>query len=699
MARLDDLIQQVSDKTLRQKLESAHADLKRRQTYGLVFEEHIPETSALLGLPITVGATVQMRDAIEGKQLFQVVSINGRGMKCQPEGGGDVVTIPAKDLRVVKRFGDPIFPTLTSLGAVRNGPVTKPHHAVINGENFHALQLMVYLFEGQVDCIYIDPPYNSGDRDWKYNNRYVDKNDAWRHSKWLSMLQKRLELAKRLLNPSDSVLIVTIDEKEYLRLGMLLEKIFVGANIQMVSTLINPAGSPRAGAFGRSDEYIFFVMLGAAAPQRVRLSREWVSDKGRTHKGTVRWDLLRRSGPGSSRKDSPGCFYPIYINPEGPVVAKIGDAIPNGKPIPKAPKGCVAVLPIRKNRSEGRWQWTPETIRKRLIQGRVRITGSKEKGFVVSILKDGEYAKIRRGEFTVTGNLPDGSVIVDKVDSGEVMAVPTTQWRISSHDATQYGSRLLADLLPDRKFPFPKSLYAVEDSLRFFVHNKPSALIMDFFGGSGTTTHAVARLNKQDSGQRRCILVTNNEISGDEAEELRAKGLMPGDPAWEAMGIFEHITRPRLNAAITGHTPDGNSVSGEYKFVDKFPMSAGFAENVEFFRIDYLDPDEVDLGMQFDAILPSLWLAAGGVGERETAPDSGIWIPENSRYAVLFDEGKFRKLKKALEKRLDITHVWIITDSEDAFAEMRSSLSPHLFTSMLYRDYLRNFRINTRANL
>jgi adenine-specific DNA-methyltransferase len=475
MARIDDLITQITDKAVRQKIEAAVTDMKRRQRFGLVFEEHIPETSALLRLPVTVGATVQRRSENNGGRLYQVQAIAGRGkVTLEPEGGGEVETCLAKDLMVVKRFGDPIFPALTSLSSIRRGSADKPHHAVINGENFHTLQLFVYLYEGQVDCIYIDPPYNTGARDWKYNNSYVDGNDAWRHSKWLSFMEKRLRLARRLLKP-DGVLIVTIDEHEVHHLGMLLEKMFPDCNIQMVSTLINPASVARAGSFGRSDEYIFFVLIGVASPQRVRLSREWVSAKGRTHTGNLRWDLLRRSGPGSARKDSPGCFYPIYVHPAGPTIAKIGDALPKGQSTPAPIKRCIAVLPIRQDGSEGRWQWTPKTIRERMAQGRVRITGSKEDGFVVSILKDGEHAKVTRGEFKVNGTRPDGSLIVDDIGTETVLAIPGSQWRISSHDATQYGSRLLSDFLLGRKFPFPKSLYAVEDTARARVARTPAA--------------------------------------------------------------------------------------------------------------------------------------------------------------------------------------------------------------------------------
>ena len=130
---------------------------------------------------------------------------------------------PVSGLLVVKRFRRSTFPSLTSVGAIVCGPKDKPHHAVIDAENFHALQLLVYLYDGGVDCIYIDPPYNTGARDWKCNNRYVDDKDTWRHSKWLSMMEKRLRLAKRLLKP-DGVLIVAVDEHESNHLGMLLGK-------------------------------------------------------------------------------------------------------------------------------------------------------------------------------------------------------------------------------------------------------------------------------------------------------------------------------------------------------------------------------------------------------------------------------------------------------------------------------------------
>ena len=135
---------------------------------------------------------------------------------------------------------------------------------MIKGENHHVLQALQFTHTGKVDCIYIDPPYNSGARDWKYDNNYVDDTDVYKHSKWLAFMERRLLLAKQLLNPQGSVLIVAIDEKEYLRLGLLLEQIFLGSNIQMVTTVVKPEGTGRTNEFSRTNEFLFFVMIGSA---------------------------------------------------------------------------------------------------------------------------------------------------------------------------------------------------------------------------------------------------------------------------------------------------------------------------------------------------------------------------------------------------------------------------------------------------
>src|SRR5262249_32725796 len=199
-------------------------------------------------------------------------------------------TVAVEDLLVVAEFRDPIYPGLVSAGRVERGG-NKPFHTVINGENFHALKALTYTHRGRIDAIYIDPPYNSGARDWKYNNDYVEGDDLYRHSKWLAMIERRLLLAKELLNPADSVLIATIDEKEYLRLGLLLEQVFPDGKIQMVSSVINRKGVVRTNELTRTNEFIFVIKFGSA---------ELVAKRERSEKKT-RWASLRRFEDSSRR--------------------------------------------------------------------------------------------------------------------------------------------------------------------------------------------------------------------------------------------------------------------------------------------------------------------------------------------------------------------------------------------------------------
>ncbi|WP_455133797.1 site-specific DNA-methyltransferase [Microbacterium aurum] len=704
---MNDLIRQLAtkDAALARDIEKEVKALADRRAFGLNFERHTPEAVDLPRRRPVKGSKVRIlppRGEMPKKEhdrLWQVLAFDP--VTDPPvaslnalDGSGDINRASIEDLVVVAEFNDPIYPGLISTGKVERGG-DKPYHAVINAENYHALQALLFTHRGKVDCIYIDPPYNTGAKDWKYNNDYVESDDLYRHSKWLAFMERRLLLAKELLNPDDSVLIVTIDEKEYLRLGLLLEQVFPEAQMQMVSSQINPAASARAGAFGRVDEYIYFVRLGASIAARVALAREWVSAKGRTHTGVPRWDMLRRSGGGARRQDSPGGFYPIYIDADGPKVASVGDPLPAGQSAPPAHGGTTALLPLRQDGSEGRWMWSKAEFERRLNQGRVRISGNSDSGYVVSILKDGEYAKILAGEFEISGYGPDGSMQFEKGELSEVRAVPGTQWRIASHDATQYGSRLLrGSVMPGREFPFPKSLYAVEDALRFFLADKPTAVVLDFFSGSGTTAHATARLNRQYGGTRKSISVTNNEVSAEEQVALVGQGLRPGDADWEARGICDYITKPRIAAAITGKTPDGDPIKGDYKFTDEFPMADGFEENVEFFTLTYESPLRVEANYAFGRIAPLLWLRAGSQGRRIEDLSGGWDVAET--YGVISDLDHSEAFARAISAAPAASVAFIITDEDRLFEALVRELPEHVEPVRLYEAYLRTFEIEAR---
>jgi adenine-specific DNA-methyltransferase len=697
MARLDDLVAQIDDQSLRRNIEAALADMKRRQRFGLVFEEHIPETTSLFGLPVQDGALVQRRDDPSAKTLYRVIETTPQGYATiKSTGDGETEMVPISELLVVKQFGEPMYPALTPLGSVRRGAVDKPHHAVINGENFHALQLLIYQFEGQVDCIYIDPPYNTGARDWKYNNRYVDDSDAWRHSKWLSMMEKRLRLAKRLLKP-DGVLIVTIDEHEVHHLGMLLEQLFREYQRYMVTIVNAPQGNDKAN-FSRVEEYAFFCVPPSEQELIQGSPIDFVPEAGELDLDLDEEDYeepepegdhylasdveangyvsenARRRGNQSLRRDRPHMFFPIYIDEQERRVVRAGPPIPlDAEPDFGEGDGLRPIWPIDSNGYHRRWRWGYDRMVKLIEAGEIRL---------------GQYNK-KRDTWAINRVQPK---------KAELKKLKTV-WRHTSHNAGTHGSGLLAQLLGQgQTFSFPKSVYATRDCLAAVCRSRPNALIVDFFAGSGTTLHATLLMNEADGGRRRCILVTNNEVEERVARQLRKEGVLPADPEWEKHGVFEQVARPRCEAVVTGRRPDGIPIPGRY--LNGRLFEEGFEENVEFYRLDYLDPDEVDLGFQFEAILPALWLAAGGIGDREKPEDGrGFSMPESSTYGVLFRESRFRHFGEALERRPEVTHVWLVTDSEEAYAEMRSALPTRLSVSMLYRDYLRNFRINTERNL
>lgn len=700
MAAINDLISQIQDETLRNRIQEEVSKMAKQKKFGLVFEEHMPESTPLYDMHIKRGCNVMLRDSKDDKAIYVVLKVEGDTAVCvKPEQKDEAVTFELKDIVRVAEFGESIYPYLKPLDSVCNAPDSDLWHTLIEADNYHALQLLEYLYAGKVDCIYIDPPYNTGAKDWKYNNDYVDGADAYRHSKWLSFMQRRLQLAKKLLNPAESVLIVTIDEKEYLHLGCLLEEMFPEANMQMVSSVINPAGVSRHGAFARVDEYIYIIRIGTSEAQRVNLSDEWRIRPNDKRATMLRWNTLIRTGTNVRRSDRKNLFYPIFVREDGKAIHSVGEPYygTNLNEV-QAPEGTVAIWPIRSNGEEGNWQIANTGLMELAQKGYVHLGRFTETGMAISYLKKGEIKKIESGAFEISGYAEDGSVMSDTVATE---LVPGTQWRISSHDATLNGTKLLNSIIGEKRFTFPKSLYAVHDTIRFFVANKPNALIVDFFAGSGTTMHAVNLLNAEDGGHRRCIMVTNNEVSADEAKMLKDKGYQPGDAEWEKLGIAHYVTWPRTVCSIKGQDVNGNPLKGDYLGSEPLMhMSDGFKANAVFFKLGFLDPTAVSLGMCFSEMLPTLWLKTGAKGKcpqlvGEQVPDMLI-LPEN-QFAVLINENAFADFAEKLTAHPEIQTVFLATDYEVNYQSMVKNLNV-TEAYQLYRDYLDHFRVNRGRN-
>lgn len=702
MSRLTDLIAKAKakDPQLGEDLNREFRVLSTRLPFGLNFERHSPEAVELPQRPIRKGDKVRVLaprgTTTKGDQrLWQVKAIqknrDDRLATIELIGTEHAETqnVSVSDLVVIAEFRDTIYPGLVSTGIVQRGD-DKPYHTVINGENYHVLKALTFTHRGKVDAIYIDPPYNTGAKDWKYNNDYVEGDDLYRHSKWLAMMERRLRLAKELLNPADSVLIATIDEKEYLRFGLLLEQMFPEANMQMVSSVIKPEGTNRIGEFSRTNEFIYFLMFGNA--RVIANADDMTGRKADLGNVGIDWRNLRRRENTSVRKARPNQFYAVFVDPKKGEIHSVGDAL---KPDVdrhsiEIPKNCYAIFPLKPDGTEMLWGLTPEALKKLLKQGFARVS-KPEKGAdkaVVQYLASGTVEAIKKGEVRISGRDEQGAVIGE---FEKLSVMPKTTWNRDSHNAQTGGTLMLTALIPGRKFPFPKSLYAVEDSLRFFVSDKPKAVILDFFSGSGTTAHAVMRLNRQDGGMRQCISVTNNEVAAEEQKHLRQEKLRPGDAEWERHGICDFITKPRVRAAITGITPDGEKIKGDYKFTDEFPITEGFEENAEFFTLTYETPVSISHNRAFSKIAPLLWMKAGSSGERiDNLPEEGWRVVDT--YGLLVEVDAATPFIKAVSKKENLRIAYIVTDDDRRFQSIARRLPSNVEPVRLYEAYLTNFR-------
>ena len=696
MAVINDLIDRISDPELRRRINDEVVRLQQQKKFGLVFEEHLPEATPLYDVPINVKSLVARKDGYF-KEFFRVKRIEGNVLFCEREDDShEQVELQKNEAVAVALFGEPIYPYLKPMDAVKNAPDSDLWHTLIEADNYHALQLLVYLYGGMVDCIYIDPPYNTGAKDWKYNNDYVDSSDTYRHSKWLSMMKKRLVLAKKLLNPKDSVLIVTIDEKEYLRLGCLLEELFPEARIQMISNVINRSGSVRKLGFSRCIEYIYFVMFGEASPVEIEFDISGIN-KNDKKSSPVTWQYLRRraSNIGALRKGRPGLFYPIFIDKQSHGIHSVGNPLlkDTDRKSTVCPDGTWAAYPLKPNGEEGCWQISKERLEEQLKDGTCYLSSVNEEKELAQILylKSGDRNKVLTGVVNVVGKEPSGKLIID---GGEKKVRPKDIWMQESHEATS-GSVLLSSILCNKRFDFPKSIYAVHDTIRFFVVKNPNALIVDFFAGSGTTLQAVNLLNAEDGGHRRCIMVTNNEVSEAEAKSLRKQGYQPGDEEWEKYGIARYVNWPRTVCSIEGHDINGQPLKGNYLGSD-IPMQDGFKTNAKFFKLGFLDKNSVAAYRQFRELLSLLWMKAGAIGECPTL--KGKDIPEyliltENKMAILTEEWAYAKFMDEMKDRKDIKTVFLVVDSEIGFREMAAPLK-WAKTYQLYKDYLENFTIN-----
>lgn len=391
--------------------------------------------------------------------------------------------------------------------AIISDDVNAPNHILIEGDNLHALTALSYTHEGKVDVIYIDPPYNTGNKtsegktDFRYNDEFIDKENAFRHSKWLSFMDKRLRLAKKLLS-ENGVIFISIDDNEQAQLKLISQEIFGDKNfISVLPTVMNLKGNQDEFAFAGTHEYTLVIANNKTnfKPNNLPYDSEelddWDEDSiGYFKKGAT----MRATGTESLRENRPFMFYPIFVDKNDNVKAISEDEfsllydkdnkIFNDEHLNNLiqsynQKGYEVVLPMVNNNTYGRWRW----------------------GF--------SKENIKRYEYDIIINRTKNGISLYKKQRPELGNIPSKKPKTIFYKpeySSGNGTTQLKNIFNDEKvFNNPKPLDLILDFLKIGSNN--NSIILDFFAGSGTTLHATMALNAEDGGNRQCILVTNNE--------------------------------------------------------------------------------------------------------------------------------------------------------------------------------------------
>jgi len=502
----------------------------------------------------------------------------------------------------------------------------KPMNLLIEGDNYHALSVLNYTHRGKIDVIYIDPPYNTGAKDWKYNNAYVDINDAYRHSKWLSFMNERLRLAKALLK-SSGVIICTIDENEQASLGLLLREIFLNKDIVCITIIHNPGGIQGVN-FSYCHEYAYFIYPSGG---------KYINLQERDENPDIR--PLRNVSKGDHLRDAAAnCFYPIYV--KNKKIIGFGDVCPDSfhpkSANIKRKDGIIEIYPIDTRGNERKWVFARQSV-----------------DAIVDDLSV-EYNKRRK--------------IWDIIRKKTKFPFKTV-WTDSKYNANIYGTQLLNKIIPT-KFPFPKSLYAVEDCIKAVVHNKDNAIILDFFAGSGTTGHAVLELNNNDGGKRSFILCTNNEDNNN-----------------DGVKIVTHICYPRLRNIINGYI----SLLNKRKY-------DGLGGNLKYFKTAFIDAEPTDKNkIKLTQQATEMLCIKEGTYEKVLGQKDFEIFKNNNHYTgIIFNQLAIPKFKKAIKKIKGKFSIYVFSLSDETFDEefhdvkQRVKLSP--IPEAILRVYRRIFR-------
>ena len=447
----------------------------------------------------------------------------------------------------------------------------------IEGDNLEVLKLLQESYLGKVKMIYIDPPYNTG-RNYIYRNDFsLDKAEydeqagfvddegaklasnpvgsARFHSAWISMMYSRLLVARNLLT-ADGVLVCAIDENELFSIGALLKEVFgEGAYDHVCVTVVHNPRGQQGKNFSYTNEYAIFVF-----PKALKV----IADR-RIADEDVDWSPLRNWGSESERTDAKNCFYPVIVKDNK--IIGFGDVSPDDYHPTQTVEvnGAYYVYPIDRQGVERKWRYARQTVES--IWGMLRPK------------------KIAGGY---------------DIELGKTFGVQKSVWDDKKYDANEYGTKLVSDLVPGGGFSFPKSLYTVLDSVYAGTANDKSAIVMDFFSGSGTTAHAVMKLNAEDGGHRKFIMIQLPENLNEAAARPGLDARLKANILTTMKYLEEHGYKPTIcSIAEERIRRAGDKIKSESPMTTQ-DLDVGF----RVLKLDdtnmkdvYYAPDDYDQGM------------------------------------------------------------------------------------------------------
>jgi len=444
---------------------------------------------------------------------------------------------------------------------------------------------------------------------------------------------------------------------------------FPEADSQMISTVINPKGSSRTGRFSRVEEYIYFVFLGNS--KVYPNSNDMLRDCPIGIKREVRWAGLMRQGIPGRRSRIPSLFYPIYIDKSSGRYHSIGEPLDPSADRNSVicPEGTVALFPVNTRGEEQQWSLYPPSFKEYLEKGYIKFGKMNNAGKrALYYLQDGMINKIKSGAISIVGKDEDGSLLLEYSDNLGTRK-PSTLWHQTSHSASENGTTFLNKLIGNR-FSYPKSIYAVHDTLRFFVANNPNALILDFFAGSGTTLHAVNLLNREDSGHRKCIMVTNNEIGEPKENELKQRGIRPGDEEWEKWGIARYVNWPRTKCSILGVDVNGQTIQGEYIT----SLTETKQTSRKFTQINFLPANAT---LKQKKALVTLINKQKDIKLPTMTEDMPFLVSEDDECnaSILFDVNEVESWMESLDGNSHIINLYIVSERDSTFKSIKADVS------------------------